>query len=407
MLTSIENALSTVLALLPPSRPIEIPLAQAVGAYLAQEVRATRDMPPADRSAMDGFAVIAEDLRNAPCELALAGEAAAGSRDIPRVVRGTCVRIFTGATMSPGADAVAIVETTEPGAPGRIRFVSPVMPGDNVRHKGENARCGDLLLPAGTRLGPAQVAACAAVGLDPVTVHEVPSVGVLSTGTEVRPASEPIGEHEVHDSNVPALVAALGVCGVRRVEATSGVHDRLEATRDAIAGLIGRNDCVLVTGGVSKGNYDLVPAAIEAAGGKVHLHRVRIKPGKPFLFATDVDGRPIFGLPGNPLSVLVTFWEFVAPALAKMMGSARDAPLCVRARLTADVTVPGDRVLLALVRLSPDTETGALSATPVFNASSADLAAGGRANAAVKLDPCSSVYAAGTIVEAHPWWLPW
>lgn len=407
MLTPIEEALGIVLDRLPASRPVDVPLADALGAYLSEDVVADREMPPSDRSAMDGFAVRASDLASPPVELPVAGEVVAGAEASVQVRAGTCVRIFTGAVIPPGADAVAIVETTREGKDGRIRFLEPVQAGQNIRVLGEDAREGQKLLDRGTRLGPAQIAACAAVGADPVGVHEIPRVWVLSTGTELRPAHEDVQAHQIRDSNGPAVTAALHSLGVRSVSFTGGVPDTMEGTCRALRGALSDCDCAILTGGVSKGDYDLVPAAVKETGGTIHLHRVRMKPGKPFLFATSAAGQPIFGLPGNPLSVLVSFWEFVAPSLRAMMGDARPELAVVRARLTRDVRVTGERVLLAPVVLHTEPGQEGILADPVDNVSSADLASGGRANGSVRLVPENRIYRAGTLVDAHLWSLPW
>jgi molybdopterin molybdotransferase len=301
---------------------------------------------------------------------------------------------------------VAIVEETEDAGGGRIRFLTSPARGANIRRKGEDAPRGRVLLESGTRLGGSQISACAAVGADPVRVYRLPSVAVLSTGAELRAPSQEVRAHEIRNSNGPALVAALGQVGVHETVDLGGVEDELEAIRARIEQGVERCSVLVITGGVSKGDYDLVPAALEAAGGRIHLHGVRMKPGKPFLFATAGRDVPVFALPGNPMSVLSSFWELVAPALLVMMGDREHGVWRIPARLTEDVSIRGSRTVLLPVHLDPDPEGEGFLATPVRDRSSADLAAGARANGTVRLEPEDSPFAAGIIVEAHPWARP-
>ncbi len=406
MLTPLTAAREAVFSHLPRPEIEDVPVTAAGGRFLARDVAADRDLPPADRSAMDGFAVRASDLASAPVVLECVAEVAAGSDARPEVVSGTCARIFTGANVPPGADAVAIVEETEDAGEGRIRFLASLERGANIRRRGEDAPMGQVILERGTRLGGSQVSACAAVGADPVRVYRVPSVAVLSTGAELRDPSQDVREHEIRNSNGPALIAALGQVGVLETVDLGGVDDELDAIRARIERGVERCSVLIVTGGVSKGDYDLVPAAILAAGGLIHLHGVRMKPGKPFLFATAGRDVPVFALPGNPMSVLSSFWELVAPALLIMMGDPEHGVWRIPARLTEEVAVRGGRTVLLPVHLDADPDGEGFLATPVRDRSSADLAAGARANGTIRLEPEDSPFAARTIVEAHPWARP-
>jgi molybdopterin molybdotransferase len=244
------------------------------------------------------------------------------------------------------------------------------------------------------------------VGADPVEIFRPPRVAVLSTGAELKNPSQSVCAHEIRDSNGPALRAALDQLGPGLGADLGRVRDDLEAIRERVSVGLESSDVVVVTGGVSKGDYDLVPDALEAAGSTIHVHGVRVKPGKPFLFATARRGTPVFGLPGNPLSVLATFWELVAPALLAMMGDPRPDVWRVPARLTGDVHVDGERTVLTPVLLEADPGGEGFLARPVHDRSSADLAAAGRANGTVRLEPETGRYPAGTLVEAHPWARP-
>ena len=405
LLTPLTAAREAVFSHLPEPGIEDVAVKAAGGRYLAEDVVADRDLPPADRSAMDGFAVRAADLAAPPVVLDCVAEVAAGSDARPEVTAGTCARIFTGANVPPGADTVAIVEETEVAGGDAIRFLTSPARGANIRRRGEDAPRGAVLLRRGTRLGGSQISACAAVGADPLRVHTVPSVAVLCTGAELRDPSEAVRPHEIRNSNGPALIAALGQLGVPDAVDLGGVEDVLVAIRDRILSGLESCSAFIVTGGVSRGDYDLVPAAIEAAGGRIHLHGVRMKPGKPFLFATA--GRvPVFALPGNPMSVLSSFWELVAPSLLIMMGDPEHDVWRIPARLTEDVAVRGSRTVLLPVHLDPDPGGEGFLATPVRDRSSADLAAGARANGTIRLEPEEGPYRARSIVEAHPWARP-
>jgi molybdopterin molybdotransferase len=317
------------------------------------------------------------------------------------------VRIFTGANVPPGADAIAIVEETERLADPMVRFLAPATAGQHIRRRGEDACGGDVLLGRGIRLDAAQISTCAAVGADPVAVFGLPSVAVLCSGDELKAPGEDVRSFEIRNSNGPAVLSALAQAGVRRTVDLGSVQDELGAIRDRIAEGLAQCDAVIVTGGVSKGDYDLVPEAAREAGCTIHVHGVRVKPGKPFLFATGRQGGPVFGLPGNPLSVLVTFWEFAAPCLRAMMGDPEPDVWRIPARLTHEVRARGRRTVLAPAFLRPDPAGGGILASPVGDRSSADLAAAARANGTVRLEPETGVYPAHSVVEAHPWERPW
>ena len=207
-----EEAWRIVLKHVRPLRSVAMPLREAAGLCLAEDVRADRDQPPADRSAMDGYAVRSADLRRAPCSLRLVGEVAAGSAARPRVAPGTCVRILTGANVPPGADAVVMVEQTRERR-GGVDVFSRAEAGANILRRREEARKGEVLLRKGTILGPAQVGVCAAVGKARIKVFPRPRVAVVCTGAELRETGAKVRPHEMRNSNGPALCAALALSG--------------------------------------------------------------------------------------------------------------------------------------------------------------------------------------------------
>jgi molybdopterin molybdotransferase len=345
-LLPLEDARARVLAAIPAALPAEmVALSDSLGRVLAADVAAATDLPPWDNSAMDGYAIRAADVAGAteaaPVVLRVAGEVAAGSASETAVVPGLALRIATGAPMPPGADAVVAVEQTTPLAadgsagprgreatgplPARIRVHKATLPGRNVRRRASDLQLGRTVLGAGRAIGPAELAIIAAGGIASVSVHARPRVAVLSTGDELRRAGSDLGAAGIPDSNGPALVALCAAAGAE-ARHLGIAPDRLEPTLELLRSAIVDADLVIVSGGVSVGPYDVVRGAF-AQVGTVDLWRAAIQPGKPFAFGTAPRGehRPgppvlLFGLPGNPVSVFVTFEVFVRPALRRLAG---------------------------------------------------------------------------------------
>jgi molybdopterin molybdotransferase len=382
--------------------PVEdLPAASALGHVLAEPVVADRDMPPADRAAMDGFAVRAADLASPPVTLPVVGEIAAGSAATPAVSQGTCARIFTGANAPPGADSVVMVETTRETGPGEVTFQASVDEGANILRRGENARQGGELVPAGGVLNAIHLGMAASAGRTRLRVIRKPRVALIATGRELLAAESAAEAHQERDSNGPLLVAAVTVAGFA-VVGTRRVPDELDAVVSALREALASADVVVTSGGVSVGAYDFVPAAVQAVGATTVFHGISMKPGKPFLFATGAGGRLIFGLPGNPLSAATGFFELVLPALRRMAGWAEtDCRPLVRARLREAVANKPGRQRYALATLAW-TSSGP-EITPVDSQSSADLAAGARANGAIIVPAESRGLQAGEWVDFRPW----
>ncbi|MBK9518806.1 MAG: molybdopterin molybdotransferase MoeA [Anaeromyxobacter sp.] len=307
-LLATRDAVLATLTALPPER---VALAEAAGRYLAAEALAARAAPQETCSAMDGYAVRAADLAGAPAALPVRQVLYAGAAAAP-LAPGEAARIFTGAPLPPGADAVVREEEVD-AAEGLARFRRPASPGQNVRAAGEDVARGGLALEAGARLGPRQLALLEAVATGQVEVVRRPRVAILSTGDEVVSGRTP-------DSNgaaVAGLCLALGATVERR-----RVPDRLEALAAALDEALGACDAVVTIGGVSVGERDHVPAALEAAGAAIEIHGVPMKPGKPYLFARR-GAHPAFGLPGSPSACLVAFEVFVRPALLALCGAGQ------------------------------------------------------------------------------------
>jgi molybdopterin molybdotransferase len=347
-LRSVEETVAAILAAVPePTEPEAVSIDDALGRVTAADVVAATDLPPWDNSAMDGYAVRAADLRaageSAPVDLEVVGDVAAGKEPGCFVSRGTAARIATGARLPAGADAVVPVELTTPAdasgrpvgsrgvdatgpRPPRVLVHERVTAGHSIRTAGSDLRAGDVVLPDGLLVSPAGVAVAAGVGLAELPVRRRPIVGVLATGDELRSPGQALGPAGIPDANGPALLALVADAG--------GDGRSLGIARDALADLEARisaglaegADLVIVSGGVSVGPYDHVRSAFEAFG-RIELWRVAVQPGKPFAFgiADRAGGGPpvlLFGLPGNPVSTVVTFELFVRPALRKLLGLA-------------------------------------------------------------------------------------
>jgi molybdopterin molybdotransferase len=378
-----------------------IPLAEASGFFLAEGVRADRDLPPCDRSAMDGYAVRSADLPDAPVELKVAGEVPAGSANQPQFGAGECVRIFTGAVVPPDADTVVMQEDTESAGDAAIRIIKAVASGRNIFRRGENARLGSELVPAGVPLDAVRIGLCASAGCAEVMVHRKPLVGILATGDEIRRAGDMVAEHQTRDSNGPMVQALLSANGFD-VTPPCFAADQAGALRLALQQALQEHDVVLLSGGVSVGDYDLVPATIKECGGEIVYHGVLIKPGKPQLMAVLPDGKYIFGLPGNPLSVMTGMQEFVLPFLRMLAGCKPEISRITHQMLLAeDARSGGKRQQYLLARYVMSDGQTALA--PIASSGSADLAASGTAIGTIIVPAGVTMIPAGTVVDFRPW----
>jgi molybdopterin molybdotransferase len=301
-----------------------MPRRQAVGLVLAEDVVASEVVPPFDNTAVDGYAVRASDVASAgdqPVELAVIGEIAAGAGPGERALAtGEAIRIMTGAPIPPGADAVVMVEDTERLGDDRVRVSASVEVGASVRPAGDDVRPGDVLFTAGTVITPAVVGVLATINAHSVSVYPRPRVAVLSTGDELVDDGRALAPGEIRESNRQMLAAALEAagCAVTDLGIVRDDEAVLETTLRAAAA---DHDAVVTSGGVSMGDYDVVKAVL-ARIADMRWMQVAIKPAKPFAFGL-LDGTPIFGLPGNPVSSLVSFEMFARPALRRMMGHGR------------------------------------------------------------------------------------
>lgn len=362
---SVAEAWRRIEAQLRPLPPTPHILAGAAGLVLAANVVAAEDIPPVPTATMDGYAVVAGDAQ--PTRTILAQQAA-GSADAPPVTPGTAVRIMTGAPLPAGADAVIpFEETTE--TDGMVTVAGSVSPGLNLRPPASDIGAGQTVLAAGSRIGPPEIGLLASLGQTTVMVHPRPLVAILSTGEELVPPEVTPASGQIRDSNSLALAAAVTEAGCTALPLGT-VPDREPALRSAILDGLARADGLLTSGGVSMGVKDLVKPLL-AELGTVHFGRVAQKPGKPLTFAS-VGGKPVFGLPGFPVSSLVCFENLVRPALRLLAGHIALWRPEVPVRLTHDIR--RDRERLEFVRATVDAIDGVLWATPTGAQASSRLA---------------------------------
>ncbi|GAA3438001.1 molybdopterin molybdotransferase [Kutzneria kofuensis] len=316
-LASVDEHLSTVLGLV-GNTPVErIPVADCLGLAIAEDLRSPVALPPFDNSAMDGYAVRARDIRDAPVELPVTDDIPAGKTELTDLAPGTAQRIMTGAPVPPGADAVVQVELTDGGVE-RVLVHGEVEPGAHIRRAGEDVRVGDVVLRAGAELGPAQLGLAAAVGAGELPVRRRPRVLVLSTGSELVAPGNPLLPGQIYESNGVMLAAAIRSAGAL-AEVLSFVPDDVEAFHRALEDRLESADLIVTSGGVSAGAYEVVKDAFTGNG--VEFRKVAMQPGMP-QGAGKYRGVPVVTLPGNPVSAQVSFEVFLRPALRSAMGHA-------------------------------------------------------------------------------------
>lgn len=357
MLT-VEEALRRILAEVPRMGVERVALADAHGRVLAADLRSEVDVPPWDNSAMDGYAVRAADTTDGEVALRLLETVGAGAVGTARVEAGTATAIMTGAPLPPGADAVVPVEDTDGAREGVVRIRGRAAARQHVRDQGEDVRRGEVVLDAGARLGPAAVGLASSLGNSGVDVRRRPVVAVLSTGDEVVAPGQPLGPGQIWSSNNASLCGLVVEAGGLPLD-LGNVVDRLDDTVAALVRAIEQADVVVTTGGVSVGHYDVVKDAFARVGAGIDFWKVRMKPGKPLAFGRIGQGDrtvPLFGLPGNPVSCMVNFLEFVRPWLRTALGDPRPFLPVVEAVLADDVRDGPGRARLLRVRIEQGPE---------------------------------------------------
>jgi molybdopterin molybdotransferase len=360
----VEEAQERVLAEIETLEAESVGFLEALGRILREDIHAPEDVPQADNTAMDGYAVLADDIAPAtdqqPVSLRVIEDLPAGTVAREKVVPGTAIRIMTGALLPEGCDVVAHVEITDAGSDS-VRVFRPLKRGTNIRRRGEDMMRGDIVLHSGMPIGAAEIGVLAGVQKTVVCVGRRPTVAILSTGDEIIDVDAPRAPGKVVNSNSYSLASLVRETGaLPRMMGIVG--DTLDATIAAIESACA-SDFVISTGGVSVGAYDFVKDALDALGAETKFWQVAMKPGKPVVLAR-VRDRLYFGLPGNPVSCIVSFLLFIAPALRKAMGqNANLLPPTVTARLAAPLRSRGDRRTYQRVRVVAD--RGELVAHPM------------------------------------------
>lgn len=390
-LLAVEDARARMLAEVLPLLPERVPLKDAIGRVLAEDVSAVRDQPPLAVSSMDGWALRSAD---APGTLRIIGESAAGHGFEGAVGPGDAVRIFTGAAMPAGADTIVIQENAERA--GDTVTVPASALNANLRPAGGDFRAGQVLLTAGTRIDPWRLSLAASAGRAEVSAHRRPRVAIFSTGEEIVEAPATPGPFQIYDSGTPALTAMVAAWG--------GLPTRLRPVRDELQATIAAlheadADLVVTVGGASVGDHDLVRAAADALGLELKVASVAVRPGKPTFFGVLGDGRLLLGLPGNPASAFVCAELFLKPLVAAFQGAPAE-PQLLQARLAAPLAANGPREHWMRARLTP--EGGALIAEPYRDQDSSLVTVFAAADALLRRSASAPAAEAGELVDVLP-----
>jgi len=319
----VADARNRILEAITPTPPESVMLSQAAGRVLARPAVARRTQPAADVSAMDGYAVRAGDVADAPVELTLVGEAPAGDAYDGELGAGEAVRIFTGGPVPHGADTIVIQESTEPAGEGRIRVMQSAAPGQHIRYAGIDFTAGETVLEPGTRLGARRIMLAASADLPWLEVHRRPRVALIATGNELVRPGEPVGPAQIVQSITPALAAFVEARGA--VAQDQGIARDDASSIQALAGAAAGADLVVTIGGASVGDYDKVKSGLGEIGMELDFWKIAQRPGKPMIFGRLGDA-PLIGLPGNPVSALVCALLYLGPAIDRLSGAAPRLP---------------------------------------------------------------------------------
>jgi molybdopterin molybdotransferase len=357
-MTEVADAESLIRARMPRWPTETVRLDRSVGRVLAETIFAERDEPPFDRATMDGIAIAHADWASGTRRFRILGVQAAGAPPLALARPGDCVRIMTGAACPPGADTIVPVERLElQGAEATIN-AREVSARQFSHARGSDRRRGAALLSPGVRLGPPEIAVLAGAGRAEASVAIVPRIAAISTGDELVDPGEPVEPFQIRSSNDFAIAASLHRSGLATVTRTR-LKDDPDPMLAAVSALHESHDALILSGGVSMGEFDFVPGVLKSLGAELVFHRIRQKPGRPMWFGISNAGKPIFALPGNPVSTLVCLTRYVAPALRYSAG-VPDAPP-ERVRLTERVVGPADVTYFLPVKLSSSAEGVALA----------------------------------------------
>jgi molybdopterin molybdotransferase len=390
-LLSVDDARARMLAEIAALPAETVLLEHAIGRVLAEDVVAIRDQPPFAASAMDGWAVRAADT---PGALKIIGESAAGHGFEGAVVAGEAVRIFTGAAVPKGCDAIVIQEDAE--RDGDSVRVPQIVAGTFVRPAGGDFEAGATLLTKGARIDPWRLSLAASAGRAELAVYRKPRVALLSTGEEIVEAPAVPGPFQIYDSGVPALAAMIEGWGGQVIHARP-VRDNLDEVIEALGGA--GADLVVTVGGASVGDHDLVRAAAQALGLSLRVESINVRPGKPTFFGVLGDGRRLLGLPGNPASAFVCAEMFLRPILSAYQGAATE-PVTITARLAANLPANGSREHWMRAKLAY--ADGGITVRPYRDQDSSLVSVFAASDALVRRSAGAEAAAAGTVVEVLP-----
>jgi molybdopterin molybdotransferase len=394
-----NSAREAVLRSVRPGSMLTVSLESATGYVIAKDIVAREPVPAFDSSAVDGYAVRLDDETASvfPEQLPLVGTIRAGDPPVSELQRNTAVRIFTGAVVPASAHSVVMQEAAEE-LDGAVRFRTNPKKGENIRRRGEEFARGSSVLAPGARITPPVVALLASLGCINIEVYSKPRVSLIITGDEIRPPSESVRKGQVRDSVSHALRAALGIMGITDVAAFH-TGDSPSATEEAFLSALDRSDVVLSVGGVSVGGYDFVKDVLGEIGVERIFWKVAMKPGKPNYFGIK-NNTLVFGLPGNPVSALVSFYVLVRPALLKRMGCADHDPVIVRAMLTETITKKRGRMEFVRGVLGQN-ESGAPTVAPAKGQLSHMLGGMAAANCLIHIPEGSTELPASSVVDAE------
>ncbi len=396
-LIELEEARRRVARAIERMPAVALPLDEARGQVLAEDLSSDISVPPDDCSAMDGFALRAHDARQPGARLRVVREIMAGQLAGGEIGAGEAVRIMTGAPLPPGADSVVMVERSSIPDPATVEIEEPPKPGQHVRRAGEDLRQGQVVLRAGTVLGPSEIGLLAAAGCDPLPVHRRPLVAVLATGDELVAPGERPGPGQIRNSNGPALCAAIREAG--GVPLDLGIaRDTRAHTEELVRRGLAEADMLVTSAGVSVGDRDYVGEALDAAGLERSFWGVKQKPGKPLLFGV-AGRRPVFGLPGYPVSTIISFEQYVRPAIRTMLGLKGHGRRMIEARAAEELRGAAERTTWVRV-VASNNPPGEWTLRSAGAQASGVLSTMARANGLVELAP-GRVIAAGEKIEVR------
>jgi len=320
---------------------VKVSLGKAYGMVLAEDILSDMNIPPFNKSAMDGYALRYKDISNIPFSLNVIGSVIAGGFSNKKIKDGECIKIMTGAPIPEGADSVIMIEDTEIDSENRIKIMKKVKKGQNICKEGEDIKNGEVVIKQDTKIGGPEIAILASVGRDLIKVYKKPTVGVISTGNEIVEPDKPVIKGKIRNCNGPMLVSLAEALGCR--VKYFGIADDNEEKLSVLIRKGFRCDVLLISGGVSMGDYDLVPEALEKEGFSRLFYKVMVKPGKPLLFGR-MGKTLVFGVPGNPVSNFTSFYIFIKPAVYKMMGRNDYKPDLIDAYMSMDFINESNRV---------------------------------------------------------------